>query len=90
MTGRQFSEVGWWIAFALSTTPIAFAQEVKVEPAPPGMVWIPGGEFSMGAVMNGSGSSEMPMASNDAEPIHPVLVDGFWMDKTTVTNEEFE
>src|SRR5437588_12650425 len=54
-----------------------------------GMVWVPGGEFSMGAVMNGSGSSEMPMASNDAEPIHPVFVDGFWMDKTTVTNEQF-
>ena len=32
----------------------------------------------------------MPMASNDAEPVHPVLVDGFWMDKTVVTNEEFE
>ncbi|HEU5314221.1 MAG TPA: hypothetical protein VFU08_10380, partial [Candidatus Udaeobacter sp.] len=34
--------------------------------APEGMVWIPGGEFSMGAVMNGQGSHEMPMASNDA------------------------
>src|SRR5207253_1477559 len=55
-----------------------------------GMVWIPGGEFSMGAVMNGSGSSEMPMASNDAGPIHRVFVDGFWMDATTVTNEQFE
>ena len=54
------------------------------------MVWIPGGEFAMGAAMNGGGSSEMPMASNDAEPIHRVRVDGFWMDKTTVTNEEFE
>jgi len=30
------------------------------------------------------------MASNDAEPIHPVRVDGFWMDKTVVTNVEFE
>ena len=57
---------------------------------PEGMAWIPGGEFSMGAVMNGHGSSEMPMASNDAEPIHRVRVDGFWMDKTTVTNTEFE
>jgi formylglycine-generating enzyme required for sulfatase activity len=54
------------------------------------MVWIPGGEFSMGAVMNGSGSSEMPMPSNDAEPIHRVYVDGFWMDATAVTNEQFE
>ena len=54
------------------------------------MVWIPGGEFSMGAVVNGHGSKEMPMPSNDAEPIHRVRVDGFWMDKTTVTNEQFE
>ena len=30
------------------------------------------------------------MPSNDAEPIHRVRVDGFWMDKTTVTNEQFE
>jgi formylglycine-generating enzyme len=58
-------------------------------PSPEAMVWIPGGEFSMGAVMNGHGSSEMPMSSNDAEPIHRVYVDGFWMDKTTVTNEQF-
>jgi len=54
------------------------------------MVWITGGEFKMGAVVNGHGSHEMPMASNDAEPIHPVRVDGFWMDKTVVTNAEFE
>src|SRR3954468_6850767 len=58
--------------------------------APEGMVWIPGGEFSMGAVVNGHGSGEMPMLSNDAEPVHRVRVDGFWMDKTTVTNAEFE
>src|SRR6266436_2445894 len=61
-----------------------------VDPKPDGMVWIPAGEFSMGAVTNGTGSSEMPMASNDAEPIHRVFVDGFWMDTTTVTNEQFQ
>ncbi len=59
-------------------------------PAPEGMVWIRGGEFSMGAVVNGAGSSEMPMASNDSEPVHRVRVDGFWMDSTPVTNEQFE
>ena len=32
----------------------------------------------------------MPMPSNDTEPIHRVRVDGFWMDATTVTNEQFE
>src|SRR3989440_5215441 len=60
------------------------------KPAPQGMVWIPGGEFSMGASVNGHGSCEMPMASNDTEPIHRVRVDGFFMDKTAVTNEQFE
>jgi len=79
----------------------AFCGTTQFEPtatnkeAPPGkppnrMVWIPGGEFSMGAAVNGKGSDEMPMASNDAGPIHRVRVDGFWMDATAVTNEQFE
>src|SRR5713101_5942708 len=51
----------------LASTRTASAASNKQPTAPaantrPGMVWIPGGEFSMGAVMNGSGSSEMPMA----------------------------
>lgn len=29
-------------------------------------------------------------ATHDSRPIHRVYVDGFWMDKTDVTNEEFE
>jgi formylglycine-generating enzyme len=57
---------------------------------PPGMVWISGGEFSMGAAVSGHGSCEMAMPSNDAAPTHRVRVDGFWMDATAVTNEEFE
>jgi sulfatase modifying factor 1 len=69
-----------------------FAPMIANKDSPPGkapesMVWVPGGEFMMGAAMNGGGSCEMPMASNDAGPSHPVRVDGFWMDQTTVTNE---
>jgi sulfatase modifying factor 1 len=58
-------------------------------PAPPGMVWIPGGEFSMGSEdprgMTAGGRESM----SDARPIHRVYVDGFWMDRTDVTNAEF-
>src|SRR5579884_2653596 len=49
--------------------------------APPGMRWVPGGEFTMG--------------NNDANvspaegPAHRVRVDGFWMDETDVTNAQF-
>ena len=59
-------------------------------PAPEGMVWIPGGEFSMGA-QDPPGMDEVGMkATTDSRPIHRVYVDGFWMDKTEVTNEQFE
>jgi len=58
-------------------------------PSPDGMVWIPGGEFSMGA-MDPPAINEVGMhAAADARPIHRVYVDGFWMDKTDVTNEVF-
>jgi formylglycine-generating enzyme len=79
------------VLLILVTVVIVAAAPSNKDPksAPEGMVWIPGGEFEMGAVVNGHGSSEMPMASNDAEPIHRVRVDGFWMDKTVVTNEQF-
>ena len=58
-------------------------------PAPDGMVWIPGGEFSMGAA-DPPGMNDVGMqATTDSRPIHRVYVDGFWMDKTEVTNEQF-
>ena len=44
---------------------------------PEGMVWIPGGEFSMGAAVGGEGSHAMPMPSNDSQPVHRVYVDCF-------------
>jgi formylglycine-generating enzyme len=47
--------------------------------APEGMVWVPGGEFYMGDADLGF----------DANELHLVYVDGFWMDKCEVTNEQF-
>jgi formylglycine-generating enzyme required for sulfatase activity len=58
-------------------------------PAPEGMVWIPGGEFSMGAQDPPTHTQAGMIASADARPVHRVIVDGFFMDKTDVTNDEF-
>ena len=56
---------------------------------PEGMAWIPGGEFSMGA-QDPPDMDEVGMkATVDSLPIHRVYVDGFYMDKTDVTNREF-
>ena len=59
-------------------------------PAPEDMVWIPGGEFSMGSDETGESLCGLPGVTRDAQPIHRVYVDGFWMDATDVTNEKFE
>jgi formylglycine-generating enzyme required for sulfatase activity len=58
-------------------------------PLPPGMAWIPGGEFSMGAMDPPATDAVGLHSADDARPIHRVYVDGFWMDRTDVTNEEF-
>ena len=57
--------------------------------APEGMVWIPGGEFSMGAQDPGMNDAVGMQATTDSRPVHRVYVDGFWMDATEVTNEQF-
>ncbi|WP_260738480.1 formylglycine-generating enzyme family protein [Tunturiibacter lichenicola] len=57
----------------------------------PGMAWIPGGEFSMGAQDPPDMEHDHVgmKATEDSRPVHRVYVDGFWMDKTDVTNAEF-
>jgi len=49
--------------------------------APPGMAWIPGGRYDMG--------SDGPFAGPEEQPVHPVEVDGFFIDVHTVTNKRF-
>ena len=44
------------------------------------MVWIPGGTFQMGS------NDHYP----EERPVHRVTVDGFWMDRTPVTNAQFQ
>ncbi len=48
---------------------------------PTGMVFVPGGEFSMGLA---------DPAYPDAGPVHRVRVSAFWIDATEVTNGQFE
>lgn len=45
------------------------------------MAWIPGGAFNMG--------SNSRLAKRNEQPAHTVRINGFWMDKTDVTNAEF-
>ena len=49
--------------------------------APPGMKWIPAGQFTMGT----NDSHSMP----NEHPSHRVKLDGFWIDEHDVTNAEF-
>src|SRR5262249_48973505 len=60
---------------------ITYALVHATQTSPPGMVWIPGGEFAMG--------SDAPDASSHERPAHRVRVGGFWMDETDVTNAQF-
>jgi formylglycine-generating enzyme required for sulfatase activity len=46
---------------------------------PQGMVWIEGGTFLMGS------DRHYP----EEAPAHQVRVDGFWIDRTSVTNRQF-
>lgn len=50
-------------------------------PAPPGMKWIPAGEFTMG--------TNDPRSFENERPAHRVRVNGFWMDEHPVTNAKF-
>ena len=71
-----------------------FEPTIENDDAPPKqvperMVWIPGGEFSMGA-NDPPDIDEVGMkATDDGRPIHRVYVDGFFMENTHVTNAEY-
>jgi sulfatase modifying factor 1 len=58
--------------------PAAVADGIQ---GPKGMLWVPGGEFQMG--------SDHKLAQKNERPAHKVRVNGFWMDRTHVTNAQF-
>lgn len=81
-------------AFSATAALVAVSVEHFAAPAPaigsncsipagdaahPGMVWVPGGSFTMGA----------DFTYQEEGPAHPVQVNGFWMDQGEVTNARF-
>lgn len=65
----------------LASPPNVIDYSQRPEKIPPGMAWIPGGEFTMG--------TDSPLGWEDEKPAHRVRVDGFLMDETDVTNSQF-
>lgn len=77
------------VALAVIAAVVSFAvtrywpaeEEEETPKPPPGMVWISGGEFTMG--------TNDDIGWPDEKPAHRVRVDGFFLDETEVTNAEF-
>src|SRR5262249_45134978 len=67
------------VAFGATYGVVALTRAAPASPT--GMVWIPGGEFTMG--------TDSDLGKPDEKPAHRVRVDGFWMDETDVTNAQF-
>ena len=66
-------------SFALVYGAVKF---IDFQNSPPGMVWIPGGEFTVG--------TDAAEAHRSETPAHRVRINGFWMDETDVTNAQFQ
>src|SRR5688500_4112889 len=89
MVRGQSSEVRvlrffWFVVIAIAIGCASDSSSLVIEApgdAPPGMVWVPGGRFEMG--------SESPLAAPEDGPVHPVHVDGFFIDVHAVTNQRF-
>lgn len=77
--GLKFENSNSSQSYSCEKLPSRFAQN---KTAPEGMTWIPGGEFMMG--------TDEKEAYEPEKPAHPVRVNGFFMDITEVTNEQFK
>ena len=62
----------------LASVPSCHLPSAQPDSRYPGMVWVPAGQFQMG-------DTTYP----EEGPVRSTRVDGFWMDRTEVTNDEF-
>ena len=69
------------LAFLAAYGLTRFGLDANTETELPGMRWIAGGEFTMG--------TDDEAGWPDEKPAHRVRVDGFWIDETEVTNDQF-
>lgn len=84
MDKNHFNRKRFLVGTAIFITVASFvgAQYLLEEDAPPDMIWIPGGTYTMGT----NETRSMP----NERPAHKVTVNDFWMDEHLVTNAEFE
>ena len=70
----------------------SFSRAQSPTPAPPeGMVYVPGGAFTMGTDERDSNSEGHGIRTfDDARPRHQATVDAFFLDKTEVTNAQYK
>src|SRR5262245_29584694 len=73
--------VGIGVAVTAAVQFLGILRESAPQAGPPGMVWIPGGDFMMG--------NEQRLSRPNERPAHRVHLDGYWMDTHHVTNAEF-
>ncbi len=67
---------------ALAANVFAEQREVSdATTAPEGMIWIPASKFTMG--------NDDPTVHPNEHPSHPVCIDGFWIDRSLVTNAQY-
>ena len=72
--------------------PSRFASTQAQSPQEEGMIWIPGGAFTMGAEV-ADFMMEWPYYARsrpDERPLNQITLSGFWISQTPVTNAEFK
>jgi formylglycine-generating enzyme required for sulfatase activity len=81
--GSDFRNGGAWTNTSFSSKIPMFYRITEITERPPrGMVFIPGGTFRMGDVVNDNNFS-------DNKPVRNVTVDSFWMARTETTRAEW-